>query len=241
MSAPRLTIALDRPAGMLYDVSAMVTYDQVRNDPEVIALINQADKSLEAIGYTKHGARHVTHVAKAARKLLRDLGYGERPAELAAIAGCLHDIGNAINRNNHAESSALLASAILERLGMEPIEKAEVITAVGNHHEEDGNPVSPVSSALILADKSDVHRYRVRTPESLKLDIHDRVNYAVTKSWLVVTEDDKTITLDLTIDVNISSVMEYFEIFLSRMIISRKAADFLGYRFALILNGTKMV
>jgi hypothetical protein len=224
-----------------YDVAVLVTVELLKNDPEVSSYIAQADKSLEAMGYTKHGLRHVAHVAKAARKLLRDLGYDDRTTELAAVAGYLHDMGNAINRVNHAQSSALLANSILERLKMDPVEKAEVVTAIGNHHEEDGNPVSPVSSALILADKADVHRYRVRTPESLKFDIHDRVNYAVTKSWLVVTQDDKTITLDLTIDTNISSVMEYFEIFLTRMTISRKAADFLGYRFALILNGTRMV
>jgi hypothetical protein len=219
----------------------MVTFEQVKNDPEVSAFIAQSDKSMEAIGYTKHGTRHMMHVAKAARKLLKDLGYDERTGELAAIAGYLHDIGNGINRTFHAETGAMLANGVLERLGMDPVEKSDVITAIGNHHEEDGSPVSPVSAALILADKSDVHRYRVRAPDTLKLDIHDRVNFAVTKSWLVVTREDKTITLDLTIDTNISSVMEYFEIFLSRMIISRKAADFLGYHFALILNGTRMV
>lgn len=219
----------------------MLTYEQLKNDPEVIALVAQADRTLEVIGYTKHGARHATHVAKTARKLLRDMNYDERTAELAAIAGFLHDIGNAVNRDYHAQSGAILAKGILERLGVEVGEQAEIVSAIGNHHEEGGGPVSTVSAALILADKSDVHRYRVRTAESLKLDIHDRVNYAVTKSWLVVTQSDKTITLDLTIDTNISSVMEYFEIFLTRMIISRKAADFLGYRFALILNGSKMV
>jgi hypothetical protein len=219
----------------------MVTFDSLKSDPEVVALITQADRNLEATGYTKHGARHATHVAKSGRKLLRSLDYDERTTELAAIAGYLHDIGNAVNRTDHAQSGALLANGILGRLGMDPTEKIEVIAAIGNHHETDGNPVSPISAALILADKSDVHRYRVRTPESLKFDIHDRVNFAATKSWLVVNEDDKTITLDLTIDPNISSVMEYFEIFLSRMIISRKAADFLGYHFALILNGSKMV
>jgi metal-dependent HD superfamily phosphatase/phosphodiesterase len=219
----------------------MLTFEQVKADPEVVSFISHADKALEAIGYTKHGAKHVSHVAKAARKLLRDLGFHERTCELAAIAGLLHDIGNAINRTNHAQSSACLANAILARLGMDLNEKADVVTAIGNHHEEDGSPVSPISAALILADKSDVHRYRVRTPESLKLDIHDRVNYAVTKSWLVVTHDDKTITLDLTVDTNIASVMEYFEIFMPRMLISRKSADFLGFRFALILNGTRMV
>jgi hypothetical protein len=219
----------------------MVTFDQLKNDPEINVFIAQADKTLQAIGYTKHGVRHANHVAKTARKLLRDLEYDERTAELSAIAGYLHDIGNVISRTVHATTSALLAKGILDRMGMDSLETAEVITAIGNHHEEDGNPVSPVSAALILADKSDAHRSRVRTPESLKLDIHDRVNFAVTKSWLVVTKNDKTITLDLTIDTNISSVMEYFEIFLSRMLISRRAADFLGYRFSLILNGNRMV
>lgn len=219
----------------------MVTFDQVKADAEVAAFIARSDRSMEAIGFTRHGLRHVGHVAKAARKLLGELGHDERTCELAAIAGHLHDIGNTVNRVNHAENGALLANTILERLGMDPTEKAEIVAAIGNHHEEDGSAVSAIGSALILADKSDVHRGRVRTAETLKMDIHDRVNFAVKKSWLVVTREDKTITLDLTIDTTISSVMEYFEIFMSRMLISRKAADFLGCRFALILNGTKMV
>jgi metal-dependent HD superfamily phosphatase/phosphodiesterase len=219
----------------------MITFNDVKADAEVAVFVAQADRAMEAIGFTKHGLRHVTHVARAARKLLLELDYDERTAELAAIAGYLHDMGNAVNRTNHAENGALLAYAILSRLGMDSKEKAEVVTAIGNHHEDDGSAVTAVGSALILADKSDVHRYRVRTPETLKMDIHDRVNFAVTKSWLVVTKQDGTITLDLTIDTGISSVMDYFEIFMSRMLISRKAAAFLGCRFALILNGTKMV
>lgn len=218
-----------------------VTLKQVAKDPEVRALILEADRQLEVLGYTEHGLRHARLVAKNARQLLLDLGYEERSAELAGIASYLHDIGNVVNRDQHERISALLAREVLLRLGMEFGEVARVIAAIGNHHEEGGNPVSEVSAALILADKADVHRSRVRNPAFIKFDIHDRVNYAVRRSTLTVDRDGRRIVFDLSVDTNIAPVMEYFEIFLSRMIISRRAADFLRCRFELVLNGTRLV
>ncbi|MEO0108327.1 MAG: HD domain-containing protein [candidate division WOR-3 bacterium] len=219
----------------------MLQVRQLQTDPEVNTLIVHADRNMEIMGYTKHGARHALQVARTARRVLAQLGFDSRSTCLASLAGYLHDIGNAISRTNHAQTGALLAGQILSRLGMPSPDFAEVVAAIGNHHEEDGGPVSPISAALILADKSDVHRYRVRSPEALKQDIHDRVNFAVTKSGLIVSRPRRTITFNLTIDTTISSVMDYFEIFLSRMLISRRAAAFLDCQFSLFLNQTRMV
>jgi len=219
----------------------MVTPKQVFKDPEVRALIGQADKQLETLGYTEHGQRHSRLVAKDAQATLVALERDGRLGELAAIAGYLHDVGNVVNRDQHERSSALIAREVLLRLGMGYEETAVVMAAIGNHHEEGGNPVSEVSAALILADKADVHRSRVRNPAFIKFDIHDRVNYAVRRSQLDVDREGKRITLRLRIDTSIAPVMEYFEIFLSRMLISRRAADFLHCHFGLEINGSRLV
>jgi metal-dependent HD superfamily phosphatase/phosphodiesterase len=219
----------------------VLTLNKLKKDHEVINYIAQADRYLAIIGYTEHGSRHARLVAKNAKNILLDLGYDERTAELAAIAGYLHDIGNVISRERHEQSSALIAKDILTRLGLANKEIAEVIAAIGNHHEENGNPISEISAALILADKADVHRSRVRNPEFVKFDIHDRVNFAVKRSILTVNRKERRITFDLSVDTNIAPVMEYFEIFLSRMLISRKAADFLQCKFELVINGNKLI
>lgn len=218
-----------------------VTFEFVRDHPKVRSYIRMADASLEQIGYTEHGERHVGLVSRIAFNVLKRLGYPERECELAAIAGVLHDIGNAVNRDHHAQTGAVMAMQILNDFGMEDLEVLKVIGAIGNHHENDGDPVNAVAAALILADKSDVHRTRVRNPDMIRFDIHDRVNYAVEKSFLNVDEDRKHITLELTIDPNISHVMEYFEIFMTRMLASRKAAKFLGATLGLQVNGNRLV
>ncbi|MDH5186234.1 MAG: HD domain-containing protein [bacterium] len=219
----------------------MITLNKLKKDPEIVAFITQADKQLAAIGYTEHGSRHARLVAKNAKNILLELGYEEKIAELAAIAGYLHDIGNVVSRERHEQTSAIIAKDILNRLGLPPKEIAEIISALGNHHEETGMPISNLSAALILADKADVHRSRVRNPEFIKFDIHDRVNFAVKRSTLTVNKKDKKIIFDLSVDTNIAPVMEYFEIFLSRMLISQKAADFLKCKFELVINGNKLI
>ncbi len=219
----------------------MVNFKQVSKEPEVIAMIAEADRQLEVLGFTEHGFRHARLVAKNSRRILSELGYDERIAELSAIAGYLHDIGNVVNRKGHERTSALLAREVLVRLGMGYSEAAQIMTAIGNHHEDGGNPVSEIAAALILADKADVHRSRVRNPALIKFDIHDRVNYAVRRSTLTVESSSRRIMFDLSVDTAIAPVMEYFEIFLSRMLISRRAADFLNCRFELVINGTQLV
>jgi uncharacterized protein len=226
----------------LAEVSAVrpVTFETVRDHPRVKVYVRKADEALAEIGYTEHGERHVGLVAHIAYNVLRRLGHPEREAELAAIAGYLHDIGNAVNRENHAQSSAVMAMQILSDMGMADVEIVTVMGAIGNHHENDGDPVSAVAAAVILADKSDVHRTRVRNPDMIRFDIHDRVNYAVEKSFLNVDEAAKRITLELTVDTAISQVMEYFEIFMTRMVASRKAAKHLGTAFGLTVNGNRL-
>ncbi|MFO7639129.1 MAG: HD domain-containing protein [bacterium] len=219
----------------------VVTLKDVVRDPEVVVLIREADKQLETLGYTEHGERHCRLVAKNARQVLTELDCDPRAAELAAISGYLHDIGNAVNRGQHERTSALLAREVLIRMGMGYGEVVRVMGAVGNHHEDGGHPVSEVSAALILADKADVHRSRVRNPAFVKFDIHDRVNYAVRSSTLSVDKQERTITFRLRVDTSIAPVMEYFEIFMSRMVISRRAADYLHCRYALIVNGSRMI
>jgi metal-dependent HD superfamily phosphatase/phosphodiesterase len=193
------------------------------------------------MGFTEHGFRHLSLVSNIAYNVIRILGLSEREAELASIAGYMHDIGNVVNRRGHHLSGAILAYYILDDLGMHPDELFTVVSAIGNHDEETGQPVNNVAAALILADKSDVHRTRVRNKTNIGLDIHDRVNYAVERSFLRVDPEKKHISLELDIDSQISPVMDYFEIFLSRMIMCRRAAEFLGCTFALEINGKKLV
>ena len=215
--------------------------EDVKRHPAVVAFIEKANEYTGAIGFTEHGVRHANLTASIAYNILRRLGATERQAQLAAIAGYLHDIGNMVGRVNHEHTGAVLAGGILEALGMEPLERAVIMGAIGNHEEPHGEPVSPVGAAVILSDKSDVHRTRVRNPDMTTFDIHDRVNYAVEHSFLRVDEKGKTITLELTIDTSLSQVMEYFEIFLSRMVMCRRAAEFLGCEFKLQINGVKLL
>jgi metal-dependent HD superfamily phosphatase/phosphodiesterase len=215
--------------------------DDVKRDPEVEAYLTKANEYTGAIGYTEHGFRHATLVANIAGNILRRLDLDERLVQLAAIAGYLHDIGNLVGRVGHEATGALLASRILSRLGMGPAELAVIMGAIGNHEEQTGDPVSDVCAALIIADKSDVHRTRVRNPDPTAFDIHDRVNYAVEHSFLRVDAPARSVTLELTIDTRISQVMEYFEIFLPRMVMCRRAAQWLRCQFKLQMNGTKLL
>ncbi len=217
----------------------MVTLEDIKGSARIRSFISAADRSLAVIGYTEHGFRHADIVSQRAGMLLRELGFDERRAQLAEIAGYIHDIGNVVNRRSHAHYSAILAYDLLLEVGMELGEVLEVVAAVGNHHEDDGDIVSDICAALILADKSDVHFSRVRNPNTVAFDIHDRVNFAARDSKLIVASED-TIELSILIDPDISSVMEYFEIFLTRMIISRRAADFLGKNFELVINGVRL-
>jgi metal-dependent HD superfamily phosphatase/phosphodiesterase len=218
-----------------------VTLDDLRGDPEVRVFVRKADENLGVLGYTEHGPRHSGIVAGIAKNVLLQLGYPARTAELAAIAGYLHDIGNGINRLDHGIGAALLSRHILERLGMGPDEYAEVMCAIGNHEEEYGQAVSPLAAAVILGDKSDVHRSRVRVIDPETDDIHDRVNMATTRASLVVDPEEHAITLELDIDTDIIQVMQYFEIFLDRMVMGRRAAEFLGCRFGFVINGTRLL
>lgn len=217
-----------------------VTVEQVKNDAEVRDLIDLADAYLNVTGYTDHGIGHVARVAARAGVLLRELGLPKRESELASIAGYLHDIGNMVHRVNHAQSGALLAIPILQRLGMPTAEVAIVAGAIANHDEGVGEPVSNVGAALMIADKSDVLRSRVRNPKMISFDIHDRVNYAAEKSELSVDKEKHVITLRLQIDTRISQVIEYFEIFMSRMKMSRRGANFLNCDFRLVINDVQL-
>jgi len=193
------------------------------------------------MGFTDHGQLHISLVSKLSREIMLRLGYEERLAELAGIAGYLHDIGNVINRSGHSQSGALMAMEILRRLSMDAGEISIVTAAIGNHDEGSGHPVNEVAAALILADKSHVHRNRVRNPDVATFDIHDRVNYAVQHSILSIDEIKRVITMELAIDIEICPVMEYFEIFLSRMLLCRRAANFLNCEFELVINGAKLL
>ena len=218
-----------------------MTYEEVRQDHAVRVYITQADASMAALGFTEHSFAHVTRVAKIAGDLLQTLNYPERTVELARIAGYLHDIGNVVNRVDHSQSGAVMAFRILDRMNFPPEEIAQIVTAIGNHDEGTGVPVNAVAAALFLADKSDVRRSRVRKQADIALDIHDRVNYSVTSSQLTTDVEEKTITLDLTVDTTVSSVMEYFEIFMKRMVLCRQAAHRLGLTFQLCINGQKLL
>lgn len=221
-----------------------ITYEYIRRNKDIQTYINYADAALSTIGYTEHSNAHVERAAASAFKILTTLGYEQRTCELAEIAAYMHDIGNVINRIDHAQSGAVMAFRLLDNLGMPANEISLIVSAIGNHDESTAAPVTPIAAALIIADKSDVRRSRVRsadgafvpTSENLAKDIHDRVNYAVEKSSLYFSEDKNDIILDLTIDQKISSIMEYFEIFLDRMKLCRRAAEFLGIRFRLKIN-----
>ncbi len=221
--------------------TGLVTLATVEADAETSSLIERADKFLGEIGYTEHGFRHANLVAHIARNIMYRLSFPEREAELAAIAGYLHDIGNVISREFHEVSGALISRSILKRLGMSYSEIAVVMNAIGNHEEEHGCATSSVAAALIIADKSDVHRSRVRSTDQLVFDIHDRVNYAAQRSFLNVNPETCMITLEIEIDTSISQVMEYFEIFLSRMVMCRNASKFLDCKFSLVINKTQLL
>ena len=218
-----------------------VTYENVRQSEEIRTYIKQADESLEALGYTEHSFAHCTKCAKVAGDLLEQLGYSEHEVELARIAGFMHDIGNVVNRIDHAQSGALMAFRILDKMGMEPVDVATVITAIGNHDEQTAAAVNAVAAALIIADKTDVRRSRVRNRSTINFDIHDRVNYAAEHSEVVLEKEAKTITLKLKINTEICAVMDYFEIFMVRMLLCRKAAEFLGLQFKLDINGVYLL
>ncbi len=217
-------------------VERMITYNEIVKNENINTYIKKADESLNAIGYTEHSFAHVTKVAQAAGYILETLGYDEHQVELVKIAAHLHDIGNLVNRFEHSQSGAVMAFRILDKLGMDAADIADIVTAIGNHDEGTGNPVNAISAALFLADKSDVRRSRVRNIEMSKFDIHDRVNYSVFSSSLKINDDKTEVILNLGIDTDFSSVTDYFEIFLERMILCRKAAEKLGLKFRLIIN-----
>ncbi len=213
-----------------------ITYDSLRRDPTIKTYIERADAALAALGYTEHSFAHVNRVAKVAGDLLRTLGDDDHTVELTRIAGVLHDIGNVINRCDHSQSGAVMAFRLLDVRGMSPDDICTIVTAIGNHDEGTGVPVDRVSAALILADKSDVRRSRVRNRDLTTFDIHDRVNYSVTNATLTLNDDKTEVHLSLTVDTEHSSIMDYFEIFLERMNLCRRAAEKLGLRFRLIIN-----
>ena len=219
----------------------MVTYEQVRQDKAVREYIKSADKSLSALGFTEHSFAHAEKTARTAEYILTTLGYNERFIDLSKIAAFMHDIGNLVNRIEHSQSGAVMSFRILDKLGMTPEEIAEIVTAIGNHDEGTGVPVSVMSAALILADKSDVRRSRVRNADTSDFDIHDRVNYSVCESDLVIDDEHKNITLVLKIDTEYGSVMDYFEIFMERMLLCRRAAETLGLCFRLEINDQQLL
>ena len=218
-----------------------MTCEEIKNNEEVLALLEKGNRNLGVLGFTDHSMAHCALVADRAAYILRKLGYSEQEQELARIAGVMHDIGNAINRKNHAEYGALLANDILKKTDMTMADRITVISAIGNHDESTGGAKDPVSAALLLADKSDVRRHRVRTKEREKFDIHDRVNYAVTGHSLKVDPEEKKIALNLQIDESICTMYEYFDIFLGRMMMCRGAAEMLGAKFRLTVNGGKVL
>jgi len=219
----------------------MVSFEDIKNNDEINTYITKADESLCALGFTEHSFAHVTRTAEDAGYILRTLGFPERDVELAQMSGYLHDIGNLVNRDYHAHSGAVMAFQILDGLEFDPAEIATITTAIGNHDEGTGVAVNHVCAALILADKSDVRRSRVRNTEISTFDIHDRVNYSVRKSVLKINEERTLIKLKLTVDTKYGSVMDYFEIFLGRMIMCRKAAERLGLEFKLIINEQQLI
>lgn len=219
----------------------MMTYENIQKDPAIRTYIQQADASLIALGYTEHSFAHVTRVAETTGYILRTMGFPDRTVELGKIAGYLHDLGNLVNRVSHSQSGAIMAFRLLDKLGFEAGEIAIITTAIGNHDEGTGLPVNDLAAALILADKSDVRRTRVRNQDLSCFDIHDRVNYSVVSSALTINPERTQILLELSVDPQYSSVMDYFEIFLNRMILCRKAAEKLGLTFRLVINGQHLI
>ena len=220
---------------------ATITYESILQNEAVNTYIRKADEMLNALNFTEHSFAHVGMVARMGRYLLETLGYSERDLRLVQIAAYLHDIGNLVNRFEHCQSSAIMAFRVLTEMGMPPDEVADVVAAIGNHDESSGYPVSHIAAALILADKSDVRRSRVRNQDFASFDIHDRVNYSVEKTELIVDPEKTQVLLRLTIDTRYGSVMDYFEIFLQRMILCRKAAEKLGLQFKLMINGQTLI
>ena len=218
-----------------------ITFADVKKNEEIRTFIQHADISLEALGFTEHSFAHSTKCAELAGAILKELGYSDNEVELVKIAAYMHDIGNVVNRTDHAQSGALIAFRLLEKMGMPAKDLATIITAIGNHDERTAFPVNAVAAAVILADKTDVRRSRVRCEAMICTDIHDRVNFAVEKNDLVLDKENRVITAFLTIDTNISPVMDYFEIFLDRMLLCRKAATFLKLRFQLNINGKNLL
>lgn len=218
-----------------------MTYEEIKNNEAINTYIRCADESLTALGYTEHSFAHVTVVAEMAGYILETLGYDPHVVELGKIAGYMHDLGNLVNRIDHSQSGAVMAFRILDKLQMPPKDIATIVTAIGNHDEGTGVPVNPIAAALILADKSDVRRSRVRNSDISSFDIHDRVNYSVKKTQLKINEERTLIKLKMSIDTRYGSVMDYFEIFLNRMIMCRKAAEKLGLQFRLIINEQQLI
>ena len=219
----------------------MITLEDVKNNEEVQAFVQASQKQIKAIGYTENSYRHIGIVSARTGEILRKLGYDERTIQLGEIAGYLHDIGNCVNRVDHAHSGAILAYNILKEMGMPAEERTEIVMAIGNHDEETGTAVSDISAALILADKSDVHRDRVTNTNMSTFDIHDRVNYAVTDANLEIDAEERKVKLNLTIDTQICPVLDYFQIFMDRTMMSKYAAKFLHIWFELVINGTKLL
>ena len=219
----------------------MITYEQIKNHPAVRVYIEEANRALGALGYTEHSFAHVTKVAVVAGDILEKLGYDAHTVELAKIAGYMHDIGNVINRVDHSQSGALMAFRILDKEGMDPLDLSRVVSAIGNHDEGTGVPVNEIAAALIIADKSDVRRTRVRNDDHSTFDIHDRVNYSVYSTELDLDKDAKKLTLRLDVDSAYGSVMDFFEIFHSRMIMCKNAAETLGLCFGITINGQSMM
>ena len=219
----------------------MLTYDQVRKSETIKTYIIRADESLGALGFTDHSFSHVVHVAQMAGYILQTMGYDDRTVEVAKIAGYLHDIGNLVNRKDHSQSGAVMAWSILNDMGCDPAEIATIVTAIGNHDEGTGVPVNAVAAALILADKADVRRSRVRNQDIATFDIHDRVNYSAIQSNLRINEEKTQIILELTVDTQYGSVMDYFEIFMQRMILCRKAAELFALQFKLTINDQELI
>lgn len=218
----------------------MITFEEIKSNEKIKAFIKEAYHNLKEIGYTEHGFAHVGLVGERASYILRMLGYGERDVELVKIASYMHDIGNIVNRRDHAQSGAIIAFRLLDNMGMEPEELSKIVSAIGNHDENTGGAVNPIAAALILGDKTDVRRSRVSERDKTAFDEHDRVNYSVIKSDLKFNESKTELTLYLDVDTEISTVMDYFEIFLDRMIMCKKSANYLGVTFALIVNGQKI-